>query len=302
MAHCEMFQAGEIQAIIGDASRESYTEGGGYGDEYCGVWSLTSKYRQFNVFGNSFAGLIPSDIRGKSPKFEVVDGTTAVLSRTADQTYPVDVKATYQIRDPYYIDHSLTFTDRKDTRSLMTAKGFARKDGTFREVSWCCYINSPEDPRIHFLSDGGWHRYISPRHGDAANIAPAHVPDDQLEIWPKRYIRPNGQPHPFHWDRYERRFDQPFYYGRLGNMVLILIFDMPSWLRFYCSPVGGGQSLLPGVMCPAWDFQWIIPESEYRVDMEYTLRMRMVYKRFVSDENILEEVLKSQEELHFETV
>ena len=135
MAHCEMFQAGEIQAIIGDASRESYTEGGGYGDEYCGVWSLTSKHRQFNVFGNSFAGLIPSDIRGKSPMFEVVDGATAVLSRTADQIYPVDVRATYQIRDPYYIDHSLTFTDRKDTRNLMTTKGFARKDGTFREVS-----------------------------------------------------------------------------------------------------------------------------------------------------------------------
>ena len=306
MVHCEMFQAGEIQAIIGDASRDSYTRNGLMGTQYCGVWSLTSKHRQFNAFGNSFAGLLPSDVRGKSPTFEVLDETTGVLWRKADQHYPVDVRATYQIRAPYYIDHSLTFTDREDTRNFATPnekeKGFIRKGCSFREVSWCCYMNSPEDPRIHFLSGGRWQRYISPKHGDAANIAPAFVPNSQLEVWPERVIRPSGQPAPFHWDRYERRFDQPFYYGRLDNMVMILIFDTPRWLRFYCSPVGGQQSLLPGKMCPAWDFQWVIPESDYQVDREYTLRMRMVYKRFVSDDDVLAEVRRAQDELRFEKV
>ena len=304
MIHCELFQAGEIQAIVGDASRHGYTRSGVNGQQYCGVWSLTSKHRQFNAFGSSFAGLIPSDIRGKSPLFEVVDETTGALWRKADEQYPVDVRATYQVRAPYYIDHSLTFTDRKDTRNPETAdeKGFVRKGCTFREVSWCCYINSPEDLRIHFLSGGEWHRYISPKHGTGANIAPAYLPDSELELWPERIIRPSGEPRPFHWDRYERRFDQPFYYGRLGNMVLILIFDSPRWLRFYCSPAGGQQSLLPGKMCPAWDFEWVIPDSDYRVNKEYTLRMRMVYKRFVSDDDVLEELRKAQSELRFETV
>ena len=62
MNHCEMLQAGEIQAIVGDASRN-----GVGGQQYCGLWSLTSKHRIFNAFGNSYAGLIPGEIRGNSP-------------------------------------------------------------------------------------------------------------------------------------------------------------------------------------------------------------------------------------------
>ena len=54
MPHCQLLQAGEIQAVVGDASRD-----GVGGTQYCGVWSLTSKHRQFNAFGNSYAGLLP---------------------------------------------------------------------------------------------------------------------------------------------------------------------------------------------------------------------------------------------------
>lgn len=304
MRHCELFQAGEIQAIIGDASRDSYQRGSGQGTEYCGVWSLTSEYRQFNAFGSSYAGLIPSDIRRKSPILEVLDETSGVLWRKADEQYPADVRATYEVRAPYYIDHTLAFTDREDVRNFdHSQKGYEKKGLTFREVSWCCYMNSPEDPRLSFLSGGEWHRYIPPAHGVGANVAPAHVPDSELEVWPERMQRPGGQgPHPFHWDRYEKRFDEPFYYGRLGNMVLILIFDTPRWLRFFFSPVGGGKSLIPGKMCPAWDFEWVIPESDYEVNKEYTFRMRLVYKRFVSDDDVLAELRKAQKELRFETV
>ena len=54
MTHCELIQAGEIQAVVGDASRDGFA-----GQQYCGLWSLTSKHRVFNAFGNSYAGLIP---------------------------------------------------------------------------------------------------------------------------------------------------------------------------------------------------------------------------------------------------
>jgi hypothetical protein len=76
-------------------------------------------------------------------------------------------------------------------------------------------------------------------------------------------------------------------------MVLILIFDQPRWLRFFCSPNGGGPSLLPGKSCPAWDFEWVIPAAEYRVGREYRFRVRIVYKRFVSDEDVMEEVRRT---------
>ena len=48
--------------------------------------------------------------------------------------------------------------------------------------------------------------------------------------------------------------------------------------------------------------EWIIPEADYRVGTEYTLRMRMVYKRFVSDDDIIAEYDRAVKELGFETV
>ena len=283
MMHCQLLQAGEIQAIVGDASRD-----GVGGKQYCGLWSLTSKHRQFNAFGNSYAGLLPGELRGKAPTLEIVDESAAALWRQADDRYPVEARATYQVVPPYYVDHTLSFRDQKDAR---------RAGCDFREVSWCCYTNCPPDPRIHFRSGGEWLRYISPQHGKASNIAPAYVSEDELEIWPEV-----EKPRPFHWDRFERRFDQPFYYGRLGDMVLILIFDTPRWLRFFCSPSGGGASLLSGQTCPAWDFEWVIPDSAYQVGQDYGLRVRLVYKQFVSDEDVLEECARAREELNFEPV
>jgi len=283
MMHCQLLQAGEIQVVAGDASRD-----GVGGTQYCGLWSLTSKHRPFNAFGNSYAGLIPGEIRGKSPVLECVDDSTCALIRKADEWYPVDVRATYRVTAPYYVDHFLSFCDRSDVR---------REGCGFREVSWCCYMNCPEDPRIYFLSEGEWFRYISPRHGIGSNIAPADVSDDKLEIWPDIQVK-----RPFHWDRIDRRFDKPFYYGRFGDMVLILIFNTPDWLRFFCSPSGGGKSLLPGQNCPAWDFEWVIPESDYEVNREYRLRMRLVYKKFVSDDDVLQEYRNAQKELNSHNV
>jgi len=283
MPHCQLLQAGEIQAIVGDASRD-----GVGGTQYCGLWSLTSKHRQFNAFGNSYAGLIPGEIRGKSPELQLVDESTCALVRAADEERPVEVRATYQVVAPYYIDHHLAFRDEKNMRG---------GDRDFREVSWCCYMNCPEDPRIHFISEGEWFSYISPEHGVGSNIAPSYIPGSDLEVFPETSGR-----RPFHWDRIARRFDGPFYYGRLGKMVLILIFDTPHWLRFFCSPSGGGNSLLPDRSCPAWDFEWIIPATAYEVNREYHLRMRLVYKKFISDDDVLQEYRKAQEILDFRSV
>ncbi len=283
MIHCQLLQAGELQAIVGDASRD-----GVGGPQYCGLWSLTSKHRQFNAFGNSYAGLLPGEVRGKSPTLEIVDESTCALVRAADDERPVDVRATYQVVAPYYIDHQLTFQDKRDMR------GGGRD---FREVSWCCYMNCPDDIRIHFLSEGEWFRYISPEHGVGSNIAPSYVPDQEMEVFPEQKDR-----RPFHWDRIARRFDEPFYYGRLGDMVLILIFDTPRWLRFFCSPSGGGGSLLPDRSCPAWDFEWIIPGSDYEVGREYDLRVRLVYKKFISDDDVLQEYQKAREMLDLREV
>ena len=171
MTHCQLIQTDEIQVVVGDASRD-----GMGGPQYCGLWSLTSKHRQFYAFGNSYAGLLPGEVRGKAPRLEWVDETACALVRKADEQRPVDVQAAYRVVAPYYVDHVLTFCDHKDVRG---------RGCDFREVSWCCYMNSPEDPRIHFLSEGEWLRYISPEHGVASNIAPGYVPEEELEEYRK---------------------------------------------------------------------------------------------------------------------
>lgn len=282
MGNCHMLQAGDIQAVVGDASRD-----GAGGTQYCGLWSLTSRHRVFNAFGNSYAGLLPGELRSRAPRLEVVSEDTCTLCCTADPTRAVDARASYQVVAPYYVDHVLHLRDHGDVR----APGC-----DFREVSWCCYMNSPADPRLHFLSGGQWVRYMSPAHGTASNIAPAYVPDAELERWPA-----GGGRRPFHWDRCEHRFDAPFYYGRLDEMVLILIFDRPCWLRFFCSPSGGGRSLLPERRSPAWDFEWVIPAREYAAGTGYEFRVRLVYKQFVSDDDVLAEVRQAQEDLQFST-
>jgi len=290
VAHCTMLQAGEIQAIVGDDARNSVA-----GPQYSGVWSLTSTHRAFNAFGNSYAGLLPGLIRQRKPALECIDDTCCALVRHGDDDYPVDVQATYKVQAPYYVDHAVTFSDRRDMRSAGCS---------FREVSWCCYMNCPEDSRLNFLSNGEWFRYMSPRHGIGSNIAPSYVDDADLEVWPERRevvgnMKDSRWKEPFHWDRIERRFDKPFYYGRLGHMVMILIFDTSRWLRFYCSPSGGGPSLRAGETCPAWDFEWVIPSADYAPSREYEFRARLVYKVFESDEDVLKEYRQAREDLGF---
>ncbi|MCE9589184.1 MAG: hypothetical protein K8S99_01525 [Planctomycetes bacterium] len=286
-----MIQAGDLQAVVGDDSRD-----GVGGRQYSGLWSLASKHRVFNCFGNSYAGLIAGELRGTRPHVEVVDDTTVALVRPLADGVTTERRGVYRVSPPHYVDHSLTITDHADRllRHAGPGKGY-------REVSWCCYMNSPADPRINFLSNGRWLDYISPKHGYGSNIAPSYIPDDQLEIPPKQ-DHSRGYPEPFHVDRIGQRFDLPFYFGRLDRMVLILIFDTPRWLRFFLSPSGGGGSLLPGMACPAWDFEWLIPESAYRVGAPYTFRTRLVYKPFVSEDDVLDEYRRAVDELGFEAV
>jgi hypothetical protein len=62
-------------------------------------------------------------------------------------------------------------------------------------------------------------------------------------------------------------------------------------------PSGGGGSLLPKQPCPAWDFLWIIPGEKYEVGREYTFRLRLIYKPYLSDEDLLAEVAQARKEM-----
>jgi hypothetical protein len=278
-AHCTLIQSDELQAIVGDCARNGLG-----GPQYCGLWSLASKQRQFNCFGNSYAGLLPGELRGRpNTALQVVDDKTAVLCKPATDQDGSEAKATYRFIGPNCLEHTLAM---KDARPRISSAGY-------REVSWCSYMNCPEDPRLHFLSNGQMIAYISPEHGVGSRVAPSYVPEQQLEKLPPQDV----DHRPFHINWAPVKFDEPFYYGRLGGMVLLYVFDDPQDLRFFCSPSGGGGSIVPKQTCPAWDFLWIIPAEKYQAGKEYTFRLRLIYKPYLSDQDVLAEVAKARKEM-----
>ena len=288
--HCQLIRAGELEVIAGDASRYR---------GHPGIWSLTSKHRNFNVFNNESAGLLAGDLRSKrNTVLEYVDDSTSVLKREPTDDYPVKASMVVRARSPYYLDIELTVRDAVDLETVDHLLGNNPFLGNERQVAFNCYVNSPDDTRIHFLSGWQWERWVPAEHaGPGSSIAPVYLKDSELEVWPQ-----TDDPR-FHWyKRYEKKFDEPFYYGRFGKMVFILVFDKPEWIRFYLSPSGGGASMIAGQTSPAWDFEWLIPREEYQADRDYTFRTCIVYKEFESDEDVIREVKKVQHDLGYETV
>ena len=280
--HCQMIRAGEIEAIIGDGAGHRTRPG---------IWAMSSINHQFSIMKNMSSGMLAGEFRGKANTvLEYIDDSTSAIKREPTPDYPTRARLVFRARGPYYLDTELTLSDTQDR-----LKGVP---WDFRAVAVNCYVNSPDDLRAHFLAGGEWTAFIPEKHaGPGTDIAPSYLKDSELEVWPK------VDDPPFNWyKRNEKRFDEPFYYGRFGKMVLVLVFDQPRWIRFYLSPEGGGESLIPGMTSPAWDFEWIIPRKDYQTNREYLFRTCLVYKQYVSDEDVLREVRKVQADLGYETV
>ena len=282
--HCYMLQTGDIQMIVGDDSRN-----GSGGQQYSGLWSLTHRVHSFNAFGNSFAGLLASDLRGVGCRIQRDGEHGAMLISDATDERPTDAVARYAVAGPDAIDFSLSVTDHGDRLNYLSAT-------PFREVAACCYMNSLSDARLRFRMDDGWWPYMSPQHGVGSHLAPSYLSANELEV------PPAGEKAGFHWDRISRRFDQPFYFGRIDRMYMLLVFDQPKYIRYFLSPTGGGSSLAPGQTCPAWDYEWIIPECDYQTGRQYDFRLRMIFSPYVSDACIFERALETQASLGFEKV
>ncbi len=146
---------------------------------------------------------------------------------------------------------------------------------------WASYINHPRDKRIHFIGSDqssksfDWLSTDSPSHG-AESTHLSH--DDTLDLY---FDKTFNATLANHFSKYV--YQDPFYFGRYKNMVLIYMFDSEFPIRFTQSPTGGGQHN------PAWDFQWIITQPQ--IGKMYQFRARLVYKRFISKSDVQAEYL-----------
>ena len=207
--------------------------------------------------------------------------TSAVLVRRREDC-PWDISSTlkYTLTEPHAIDFEFRCTPYDPVR--FGSRGYAI-------FFFANYMNDVIDPALHFRgveAAGGEEKWIA---GDA----PQQHPD-----WNKggTYRASNSAPTDYDADSNFRlnswsydypRFTRPFYYGRAArDMVLMLMFDRShsevDEVRFSLF-----KFKLPAKPRPAWDFQYVIHRVE--AGREYGFRGRLVWKKWVSEPDCLQE-------------
>jgi len=206
--------------------------------------------------------------------FTRVNATTAELHQPPTPHYGVESWTRFELKEPYYIDMEFRCVPRKDVFR-----------GGFFGVFWASYINAPGDKSLYMRGTGPggdktlWVQHCTALHDRDSTVR--HVADT-LEL-------PFEQPGSMLYSSFSPlRFEEPFFYGRFRDRVLIYIFRPGPLVRFAHSPSGGGLTPDGADTCPAWDFQLIVPDPE--VGREYGVRMRLVYKAWVDREDVLAEV------------
>ena len=201
--------------------------------------------------------------------------------RREDSPWDVSSSLRYSVVEPHYID--VEFRCVPHDRSRFGNRGYAI-------FFWANYMNQVDDVSLHFL---GKETQDSPDTWIAGN-APKEHPDyvgggtyRHISAAPLAY----DQEHNFKlnvWSYDWPRFTRPFYYGRAANgMTLMMMFDRTNSatdeIRFslFKFKVQGERRK------PAWDFQYVIHNVQQ--EREYGYRCRLVWKKFVSQQDCLAE-------------
>ncbi len=199
-----------------------------------------------------------------------INSQTVELHQNATPISNLESWTRFTLRPPHYID--VEFRCQACPGTFFT-HGYI---GLF----WASYINAPEDKHIHFWGNSGedpaprWISAFSETHGLKSTHRSAQDPH-------ALYFADNFSSRFLARDLSDYRFLKPFYYGRFRDMVFIYMFDNDRDIRFSQSPTGGGPQN------PAWDFQFIIEPFDY--NRMYTFNARLVYKPFVSENDVMDE-------------
>lgn len=150
------------------------------------------------------------------------------------------------------------------------------------------YMYAPDEKGISFLgktrSDSGktlgkWIYHLPQDHGEASN----HRPSDSN--WDPPFDP--GFPLTLVSGFSEFEYSYPFYFGRSGEKVIIMMFrsfDEESELRFAQSPNGGGPEH------PAWDFIYF--KKDYEVNVPFGFKVGMIVKKFEGKQDVIRQYEK----------
>jgi hypothetical protein len=197
--------------------------------------------------------------------------TRVELRQEGTEHWPLRSRLVYEVKGDA-IDFTYTGTPLADQW---------KKHG-YIGVFFASYLKAPEDMSIQFIGRSRpgrgddhprWIKHLPEKHGMAANHRPVGSTWDPPmdEGFKLELVKGTSS--------FEYLY--PFYFGRSGENVFILMFGRPhagGELRFAQSPSGGGKGN------PAWDFVYFC--RDYAVGREFSFRVRAVCRKFTSAEDV----------------
>lgn len=279
------FAVSQLRCIIGNNA----PMGERHRARYNGIFEMSAPGEAVSPFVPDYAGFNLEHVFDARPRsadgdvffeprvapmtFRRIDDVTAELYQPPTPVYGMESRTRFTLREPYYIDFEFTCTPHKP------------HEGGFFGIFWASYMNAPHNKSIYFLGPGAtldapsWLQYCTQHHDHYSTVL--HEDDPNTIQYDEGPTVLYNQISPL-------RYSQPFYYGRIRDMVLIYIFKPTPWLRFSHSPSGGGRTDDGTDTNPAWDFQMVVPDAQ--IGQAYTLEARIVYKPWQGRDDVLAEV------------
>ena len=274
-------EVGDLKAVFVDNAEMTPDHRAGYN----GIAQLYHPAEDSGIFVPSYAGFNLEHIFGGDSLEQLFEPRRhpMTLYRKADDEVllhqdstplsGVESLTSFRIVPPHYIDVTV--------ECLFHREDFFRHG--YAGLFWASYIHRPEDRKIYFrgtaennADSASWIAAWSEKHGVSSTHK--HADDNQDFYFADDFNARLAN----HFSGY--RYTEPFFFGRYDSMVLAYLFDADETIRFSQSPTGGGE------LNPAWDFQYLIPSP--RQGKKYSFRVRMVYKPFVSEDDVWEEYRK----------
>ena len=253
---------GELMCTLGNEKDHGAGRTG-----YIGLWSLTSAHNPRNAFVPRYAGWIQQRQRATVTRVSDAEGVVQHYDADGNET----VRQTFKLVAPYYFD--CTFS-RRSTGSSVSFNGTS-------------YMNGPQDPGVYFVDgQGSWQRHYDHEHGNAASIYAEGMPLPQLKRVPNPRFRHGTNSFSDSVSRWRYDPDHALFYGRIGDMVLVHMFPPRCGVIPYMSPSGGGRQP-DGRKNPAWDWRVTLATADSEQVTDFT--MRAIYKKFVSNDDVLVE-------------
>ena len=263
LAQTVELKAGELTCLLGNEADHGAGKTG-----YIGIWKLTSIHEPRNLFFHRYAGWIQHRERATVTRLSESEGVIQHFRKSGAPT----TRQTFKLIAPYCID--VTFS-----RPSKSAQEY------FAGTS---YMNGPEDPGVYFVTpDLKWQRHYDPAHGNAASIYPDGVPLPVLRKAPNARYKHGTNSFSDSVSKWRYHPDYALFYGRFGKMVLVHMFPPRCGVIPYISPSGGGRQP-DGRKNPAWDWRGRFKTVKDEKGVAHTT-MRAVYKKYVSDEDVLDE-------------